>query len=69
MLKNIDSISDKDLFEVMETLIKSASIKMKLISDIDSGSNEEHIEKITKQSGIEGKEKIYKITETKEKLR
>ena len=69
ILRNIDTLSDNDLFEFMEILIKSTSLKTKLTSDIDSAGSEVHIEKITKERGIERKENVYKIIETKEKLR
>ena len=45
-------------------LVKSTELKQKLLSDIDSVSGDVHIEKITKNKGIETEEKIYKRIRT-----
>ena len=45
-------------------LVKSTELKRKLLSDIDSVSGDVHIEKITKNKGIETEEKIYKRIRT-----
>ena len=59
LLKNISSLPDEELYEMMEILIKSTKLKRKLLSDIDSVGGNVHIEKITKEKGIEPEEKIF----------
>ena len=49
---------------MLEILIKSTELKRKLLSNIDSVSGDVHIEKITKNKGIETEEKIYKRIRT-----
>ena len=64
MLSRVDSLPDNDLYEMLETLIKSTELKQKLLSNIDSVSGNVHIEKITKNNEIETNEKTYKLITT-----
>ena len=64
ILSRVDSLPDNDLYEMLEILIKSTELKRKLLSNIDSVSGDVHIEKITKNKGIETEEKIYKRIRT-----
>ena len=57
ILKNVELLPTNDLYEFLETLIKSTENKRKLISKIDSVGGNVHIEKITKNNGILMKEK------------
>ena len=64
ILKHIATLPDDDMYEMMKILIKSTELKRKLVSDVDSVGGDIHIEKITKNNGIEKHEKIYNLIKT-----